>query len=123
MIGPGYTYCEVGIDRGIDGLDNVIAGWRRWKAACPDLHGDVGHVHVEGDVTVAEVVWSATHTGAGPVPPTGKRVRIVDRVWTHWAGGLLVAEWHETGVLSLLDPLLRGSRWHRGCVASSEGRE
>lgn len=113
MVGPGYAYCEAGIDRGIDDLDDVITGWRRLKAACPDLHGDVGYVHVEGDVTVAEVVWSATHAG--------KRVRVVDRVWTHWAGGLLVAEWHETGILSLLDPLLRAAT--DTVVASSEGRE
>jgi hypothetical protein len=98
MTGPGYAYCEAGTGRRIDDLDDVIGALRRWRAAAPDTRAAVGEVRSTDEVTVADVVWSTTSVQ--------RRLRVTDRVWERWADRKLVAEWHETGVLTLVSPLV-----------------
>jgi predicted ester cyclase len=93
LTGAGYAYREAGTGR-IDDIDDVLAALERLRAAVPDMQAQVGPVHGEGDVTVAELVWSAT--------PQQRRLRVVDRVWARWVDGKVVAEWHEVGVLALI---------------------
>lgn len=90
----GYMYCEAGTGGRIDDIDDLLAALERVRAAAPDAHAEVGRVLSEGDVTVAELVWSATLAQ--------RRLRVVDRMWARWAGGKVVAEWHEVGVPALI---------------------
>lgn len=90
----GYMYCDAGTGGRIDDIDDLLAALERVRAAAPDAHAEVGRVLSEGDVTVAELVWSATLAQ--------RRLRVVDRMWARWADGKVVAEWHEVGVPALI---------------------
>ena len=98
MTASGYAYCEAGSGRRIDDVDEVLAAWQRLRAAAPDVRAHVGPVVAGTDVTVADVLWSATLAG--------RRLRVADRVWALWADRRLAAEWHEVGILSLVAPLV-----------------
>jgi hypothetical protein len=113
LTGAGYAYCEAGTGGRIDDIDDVLAALERLRAAVPDTRAEVGPVLGEGDVTVAELVWSAT---IGQ-----RRLRVVDRMWARWADGKVVAEWHETGVLALIGQVAHRDPAERG-VASAAPR-
>jgi hypothetical protein len=98
MTGPGYAYCEAGSGRRIDDLDDVLGALQRWRVAAPDMRAAVRWVHAEADLTVADVVWSATLAQ--------RKLCVADRVWARWVDRRLVAEWHEVGILSLVAPLV-----------------
>lgn len=113
LTGAGYAYCEAGTGGRIDDIDDVLAALERLRAAAPDTHTEVERVLCDGDVTIAELVWSATLAQ--------RQLRVVDRMWARWADGKLVAEWHEVGVLALIAPLVDGDLAERG-VASAAPR-
>jgi SnoaL-like polyketide cyclase len=98
LTGAGYAYREAGTGGRIDDIDDVLTALARLRAAAPDLHIEVQQVLTDGDVTVAQLVWSATLAQ--------RRLRLVDRMWTSWADGKLIAEWHDVGVLTLVAPLV-----------------
>jgi hypothetical protein len=98
LTGTGYAYREAGTGGRIDDIDDVLTALGRLRAADPDAHIEVGPVVTGGDVTVSELVWSATLGH--------RRLRLVDRVWMSWADGKLVAEWHEMGMLALVARLV-----------------
>ena len=101
LTGAGYAYREAGTGGRIDDIGEVLAALERLRAAAPDTHIEVGHVVADEDVTVAQLVWTATLRQ--------RRLRVVDRVWARWADGELVAEWHEVGILALVAPLVDGA--------------
>ncbi|TWF75962.1 putative ester cyclase [Pseudonocardia hierapolitana] len=109
MTGAGYAYCEAGTGGRIDDIDDVLAALERLRGAVPDTRAEVGRVLGDADVTVAELVWSATIAQ--------RRLRVVDRMWARWADGKVVAEWHEVGVPALI-ALLAG-RDPAGCGVTS----
>jgi hypothetical protein len=115
MTGRGYAYCEAGTGRRIDDIDKVLAAWQRLRAAAPDVYGSIGQVLTESDVTVADVVWSATLLE--------RQLRVADRVWARWEDRRLVAEWHEVGILSLVAPLVDAQLRARDAATSTPGCE
>jgi hypothetical protein len=114
LTGAGYTYREAGTGGRIDDIDDVLAALERLKAAAPDTHTEVGPVLTEGDVSIAELTWNATLAQ--------RRLRVVDRVWTRWADGKLVAEWHEVGVLALVAPLVDAALAEQRVASAAPGR-
>lgn len=106
---PAIVYEETGSGRRIDGIDDLIEGLQGWRAAFPDMVGDVRRVAVDGDVTTMEVYWRATHTGplvtpSGALPPRGTVVETWWSMWLTWSGGVIV---HERNHLDLLTMLTR----------------
>ncbi len=114
LTGPGYAYCEAGTGRRIDDVDDVLAALERLHEAAPDVHVAVGPVDAEEDVTVADLVWSATLAQ--------RQLRVVDRTWTRWADGKLIAEWHEVGVLTMVTPLVDAELAARRVATAAPGR-
>jgi hypothetical protein len=114
LTGPGYAYCEAGTGRRIDDVDDVLAALERLHEAAPDAHVAIGPVHAAGDVTVADLVWSATLAQ--------RRLRADDRVWTRWADGKLIAEWHEVGILTMVAPLVDAELAARRVATAAPGR-
>jgi predicted ester cyclase len=116
LTGAGYAYCEAGTGGRIDDIDDVLAALERLRAAVPDTRAEVGRVLAEGDVTVAELVWSATIEQ--------RRLRVVDRMWARWVDGKVVAEWHEVGVPALIGQLAgRDPAARRVASAAPRGSE
>jgi len=65
----------------IEGLDAFVAFGRGFATAFPDSHHEVRSIIESGNVAVAEVTFTGTHTGPlatpqGEVPPTGRTVRL-----------------------------------------------
>jgi hypothetical protein len=114
LTGPGYAYREAGTGGRIDDLDDVVGALERLRAAAPDAHVAIGPVLTEGDVAVADLVWSATLSQ--------RRLRVADRVWARWADGKLIAEWHEVGVLTLVAPLVDAELARRRVASAAPGR-
>jgi hypothetical protein len=114
LTGAGYAYCEAGTGGRIDDIDEVLTALGRLRAAAPDTHTEVEVVHTEGDLAVAELVWNATLME--------RQLRVVDRVWTRWADGKVIAEWHEVGFLTLVAPLVDAAVAERRVAAAAPGR-
>ncbi|QYN34226.1 ester cyclase [Pseudonocardia sp. DSM 110487] len=114
VTGAGYAYREAGAGGRIDDIDDVLTALERLRAAAPDVHIEVEHVLSEGDVTVAQLAWSATLTR--------RRLRVVDRMWASWADGRLIAEWHEVGVLTLVAPLVDAELARHRVASAAPGR-
>jgi hypothetical protein len=112
--GAGYAYCEAGTGGRIDDIDDVLTALGRLQAAAADLRTEVEPVFTEGDMAVAELVWNATLAQ--------RRLRVVDRVWTRWADGRLIAEWHEVGVLTLVAPLVDAELAEHRVASAAPGR-
>src|SRR6516165_4495670 len=70
----------------ITGADAVVAAVSVTTQAIPDLRVTVTSAFAQGPVAAAEVVREGTHTGAAvlpdgtPVPPSGRAVRLPERV-------------------------------------------
>lgn len=63
------------------GPDAVVAAIKATLDAFPDLRPEVTNLFADGEQAVAEVVRTGTNTGelkmpSGPVPPTGRKVRL-----------------------------------------------
>lgn len=75
---------------GIDSLKQVITHWR---TAYPDFHIDIiEEIYCVGRIAVR---WNitATNTGPGRFPPTGKKVHVQGMSLLHVEGGKLIDEW------------------------------
>jgi len=80
-ITPNFVYDEVGTDRKVQGVDNVMPLMKEWGEAIPDSKATFDNAYVSGNTVVIELTWRGTHTGAlnlpsGPVPGTGKRIEL-----------------------------------------------
>ena len=78
---PGFVYDEIATHRKMQGVDQVLAGWKDWAAALPDSRATFQSAFVSGDTVVLELTWRGTHKGPlhtpnGDIAPTGKPVEI-----------------------------------------------
>jgi steroid delta-isomerase-like uncharacterized protein len=72
------VYDERGTERHIEGADAIVAVFKAWKTAMPDVAGTVNNVFTSGESVALELTWKGTHTGplgtaTGVVPASGKR--------------------------------------------------
>ena len=80
-ITPNFVYDEVGTDRKVQGVDNVMPLMKEWGEAIPDSKATFDNAYVSGNTVVIELTWRGTHTGAlnlpsGSVPGTGKSIEM-----------------------------------------------
>jgi steroid delta-isomerase-like uncharacterized protein len=79
--GPNVVYDEVGTNRKLGGVGQVIEAWKGWAAALPDSKATFEAAHVDGNTVILELTWHGTQTGplqtpAGQIPATGKPIEI-----------------------------------------------
>ena len=72
-------YDEVGSQRRIQGVDQLVESAQGWKQAFPDVKGTITTAVASGNTVTLEITWEGTHTGAlegpgGAIPASGKRM-------------------------------------------------
>lgn len=77
---------------GLDSLKNEISNFR---TAFPDLHFTLDEEIYVGDKSVKRYRYTATHTGSGIIPPTGKKITGTGISILHYKDGKIIAEWAE----------------------------
>ena len=75
------TYDEVGTQRKLQGVADVLAAWKGWAGTLPDSKATIEAAYVSGNTVILEVTWRGTHTGAlrtpgGDIPATGKKIQL-----------------------------------------------
>jgi steroid delta-isomerase-like uncharacterized protein len=80
-VAPGLVYDEVGTERKVEGVDNVLAIWKGWATAMPDSKATFHSEVVSGNNVVLEMTWRGTHKGplqmpTGDIPATGKNMEL-----------------------------------------------
>lgn len=101
-----YVYEQSG-DVRIEGRDAALDWFRQWRAAFPDLTGELLRMVVAGSTVAMEIRWTGTHNGvlpeaAGGVAATGRRMSALSTMWQTYRDGMLVAERnHFDGMLIL----------------------
>jgi steroid delta-isomerase-like uncharacterized protein len=104
------VYEEAGTGRRVQGGDEYLQLSRGWKEAFPDATGVVRTVLADGETVAQEIEWTGTHTGpmrgpAGPIPPSGKRVRVSGTLWYTLREGKTRSLRHHLDVLTLLQQI------------------
>jgi predicted ester cyclase len=110
LASPALVHEETGSGRRLDGLDAVLEGLQGWKAAFPDVRGEVVRIVDAGDTTALDVVWTGTHTGplptaTGVLPPTGAAVSTRATMWLRWEDDRVVHQHHHLDMLAMLGQL------------------
>ena len=77
----GFVYDEVGTQRYMQGVDELLEAWRGWAAAYPDSRISFENTFVDGGTVILEVTFRGMHTGplrlpSGEIPATGRAVEI-----------------------------------------------
>ena len=72
------VYEEYGTQRHVEGSQAIVDLYQAWKAAMPDVKGNVTNTYTSGDKVALEMAWDGTHTGplvtpGGTIPASGKR--------------------------------------------------
>ena len=80
-VAPGVVYDEVGTQRRLQGVNDVIEAWRGWAAAIPDSNATFHGASSSGNTVVLELTWRGTQTGTlqtatGQIPATGKKIEL-----------------------------------------------
>ena len=104
------VYEEAGTGRRVQGGDEYLQLSRGWKEAFPDAAGVVRTVITDGETVAQEIEWTGTHTGpptgpAGPIPASGKRVRVAGTLWYTFREGKTRSLRHHLDVLTLLQQI------------------
>ena len=89
------------------GLEDVKGYFQTFVDAFPDMRTIGAHIVSEGDMVVAHIVVSGTHTSdLGDIPPTGKRVEeIRGLTMNRISEGKVVEEWEVIDQLGLMQQL------------------
>jgi steroid delta-isomerase-like uncharacterized protein len=80
-VAPGFIYDEVGTQRKIQGINDVLAAWRGWATAIPDSKATFDNASTSGNTVILEVTWRGTQTGplqtpTGQIQPSGKKIEL-----------------------------------------------
>ena len=88
---------------GRDGFKQMMTGL---LAAFPDLRLAIEDQIVSGDKVAMRWVAEGTHSGPlGPVPPTGRRVRVEGHVLDRITGGKVAERWEQWDQMGMLQQL------------------
>ena len=86
--------------RGREAFKQLVS---RWRSAVPDVHCELDHVIIQGDLAAWLVRTTGTHTGdALGFPATGKRFETVSANLGRFRDGKGVEHWSEQGILPML---------------------
>ena len=80
-IAAGFILDEVGTQRKIRGVNDVVAAFQGWAKALPDSKATFKSAFTSGNTVVLEVTWRGTHTGplqtpGGEIAATGKTFEV-----------------------------------------------
>ena len=105
-----FVYDEVGTNRKVQGVDQVISLWQGWATAFPDAKASFQRAFPTDGAVVLEVTWQGTHKGplqtpAGPIAATGKRIDIRACMVTEIAGDKAKLERHYFDMATLLQQI------------------
>jgi steroid delta-isomerase-like uncharacterized protein len=80
-LAPEVVYDEVGTNRKLKGVDDVLTAWKGWATAIPDSRATFQSETVSGNTAVLEITWKGTHsgplnTGEREIPATGKEIEL-----------------------------------------------
>ena len=104
------VYEEAGTGRRVQGGDDYLELCRGWKEAFPDATGAVRTVIADGETVAQEIEWTGTHTGplagpAGPIPASGKRIRVTGTLWFTLREGKARSLRHHLDVMTMLQQI------------------
>ncbi len=90
----------------IRGIDEMLGFLRAQFAAFPDYHERIELMLAEGDKVAYITTGTGTHTGAlGDIPPTGKKMKIVNFAVQRIDAGLIAETWIGWDNLAALSQL------------------
>ena len=80
-LAPEVVYDELGTQRKVKGVDDVLAAWKGWATALPDSRATFRSELVSGNTAVLEITWTGTHKGPlqmpdREIPATGKKIEL-----------------------------------------------
>jgi predicted ester cyclase len=87
---------------GVDSLKKVISNFR---TTYPDFHVTLDEEIYVGDKSTGRWKYTATNTGPGSIPPTGKKVTATGISILHFKKGKIIEEWVETDNLVAMQQL------------------
>ena len=110
LVTADHVYEETGTGRRCEGADELIAALRDWRAACPDLTGEITGLVVDGGTVVLELTWRGTQTGplrgpAADIPPTDRPFETRACLWQEWDGAAMRRQRHHLDLFTLLTQL------------------
>lgn len=93
-VAPDVVLHITGLPPGVQGLEAFKEGIRLFRNAFPDMKDTVEDLIAERDKVAFRVTWQATHQGElRGIPPTGKRVKIMDMHIDRIADGKIAERW------------------------------
>ncbi|MEJ1095531.1 MULTISPECIES: ester cyclase [unclassified Pseudoxanthomonas] len=102
LLAPGYINHTPSFGQpapGPEGLKPIVNALRQ---AFPDLHYEIEDIIATPDHVVARVRMKGTHLGAlGDIPPTGRRVNVLQINIERFENGRVVEHWRVTDELEL----------------------
>jgi predicted ester cyclase len=75
------------------GLDSLKSEITMWRTAYPDFHITIDEVFFSANAAAGRWTITATNTGPGMYPPTGKQVNTPGMSIFHYADGKLMDVW------------------------------
>ena len=80
-LAPEVIYDELGTQRKVKGVDDVLTAWKGWATAMPDSRATFRSELVSGNTAVLEITWTGTHKGPlmmpdGEIPASGKKIEL-----------------------------------------------
>ena len=80
-LAPEVVYDELGTQRKVKGVDDVLTAWKGWATAMPDSRATFRSELVSGNTAVLEITWTGTHKGPlmmpdGEIPASGKKIEL-----------------------------------------------
>ena len=104
LVHDDYTYRSPSEE--VHGRDGLIAMFRGYRAAFPDLRLNVHDVLVDGDKTVLDFSLSGTHQGPFMgLAPTGRGIHVRGVVISTLRDGRIASEWEALDAMTLLGQL------------------
>ncbi len=78
---PDLVYDEVGTQRKVQGIDEVLETWKGWATALPDSKATFRSEMGTGNTAIIEMTWTGTHKGPlkmadREIPATGKKIEL-----------------------------------------------
>ena len=77
-------------ERGIDTFKKIVT---KWRTAYPDFRLDVNEWIFDSDKVAGLWTITATNSGPGTHPPTGKQIKVMGMSIIHFEGGKIRDEW------------------------------
>jgi len=104
------VYLELGTQRTLRGLDQLVETYKSWKLSIPDGTGRVVSSLASGNTVVLEVIWSGTQTGpiqtpGGVVPASGKSFTLAAAQVITFRDGKIIEFRHYFDMLTMLQQI------------------